>query len=173
MLEEFDPMSIEDEGLRQIFICLLNLVENLQAKVAEQAAEIQRLRDENNRLKGEQGKPKIQPNKPKTDLSSEKERRQSKPHHKSSKREKISINREVTLKVDGSQLPEDAQFKGYEEVVIQDIVFRTDNIKFRRENYYSPREVNAPILPPFQQVTEASLDQQSRHGCFPCTSVAG
>src|SRR5215469_3529596 len=108
MLEEFDPTSIEDEGLRQIFISLLNLVENLQAKVGEQAAEIQRLRDENNRLKGEQGKPKIQPNKSKTDLSSEKERRQSKPHHKSSKQDKIATDREVTLKVERSRLPEDA-----------------------------------------------------------------
>ena len=79
MLEEFDPSTIEDEGLRQIVIYLMNLVENLSAKVAEQAEEIQRLRDENNRLKGEQGKPKIKPNKAKADLSSEKERRKSKP----------------------------------------------------------------------------------------------
>lgn len=62
---------------------------------------------------GEQGKPKIAANKPSQDLSSEKERRQSKPHEKSSKQGKIPINREVTLKMDGSQLPEDAQFKGY------------------------------------------------------------
>jgi hypothetical protein len=59
MLEEFDPKSIEDEGLRQVFISLMNVVETLSAKVAEQAEEIQRLRDEVSRLKGEQGKPKI------------------------------------------------------------------------------------------------------------------
>jgi hypothetical protein len=51
MLEEFDPKSIEDEGLRQIFIGLINLVENLQAKLAEKDEEIQRLRDEVNRRK--------------------------------------------------------------------------------------------------------------------------
>ena len=147
MLEEFDPTSIEDESLRQIFISLLNLVENLQAKVAEQATEIQRLRDENNRLKGEQGKPRILANKPRTDLSSEKERRQSKSHHKTSKQGKVPIDREVTLKVDGSQLPEDAQFKGYEEVVIQDIAFHTDNIKFRREKYYSPSQKCSYLAP--------------------------
>ena len=59
MLEEFDPNSIEDERLRQVFISLMNLVETLSAKVAEQAEEIQRWRDEVNRLKGEQVKPKI------------------------------------------------------------------------------------------------------------------
>jgi hypothetical protein len=113
MLEEFDPKSIEDEGLRQIFIVLINLVENLQAKLAEKDEEIQRLRDEVNRLKGEQGKPKIKANKQAPDLSSEKERRQSKPHHKSSKQAHIQIDREVVLKVDQEQLPADAQFKGY------------------------------------------------------------
>ena len=64
---------------------LMNLVENLHAKVQEQAEEMQRLRDENNRLKGEQGKPDIKPNKPARHLSSEKERRESKPYHQASK----------------------------------------------------------------------------------------
>ena len=147
MLEAFDPSSIEDEGLRQIFISLLNLVENLQDKVTEQAQEIQRLRDENNRLKGEQGKPRILPNKPTTDLSSEKERRQSKPRTSRSKQDKIATDREVTLKVERSQLPQDAQFKGYEEVVIQDIAFHRDNIKFRRETYYSPSQKRSYLAP--------------------------
>ena len=79
MLENFDPTTIEDEGLRQVFITLMNLVENLSTKVQEQAEEIQRLRDENNRLKGEQGKPKIKPTQTQhLALSSEKERRESK-----------------------------------------------------------------------------------------------
>ena len=138
MLEGFDPSTIEDEGLRQVVIALMNLVESLSAKVAEQAEEIQRLRDEINRLKGEQGKPKIRGNNPAPDLSSRKERRESKPHHKSSKQDKIKIDREEMLQVDRSQLPEDAQFKGYQDVVVQDIVFRTDNVLFRKEKYYSP-----------------------------------
>ena len=52
MVEDFDPTTIEDERLRQVFITLMNLVESLSAKVTEQADEIQRLRDEINRLKG-------------------------------------------------------------------------------------------------------------------------
>jgi hypothetical protein len=147
MLEEFDPMSIEDEGLRQIVISLLNLVENLQAKVAEQAAEIQRLCDENNRLKGEQGKPNIRPNKPKTDLSSEKERRQSKPRNKQSKRDHIPIDRSQDLKVDKTLLPPDAVFKGYEQIIIQDVKFQTDNVCFRREKYYSKSQQRTYLAP--------------------------
>src|SRR5438876_11849518 len=123
MLEEFDPSTIEDEGLRQIVIYLMNLVENLSAKVAEQAEEIQRLRDENNRLKGEQGKPKIKPNTARADLSSEKERRQSKPHHKATKQAHIPIDREVVVQVDQERLPVDAVVKVYEEGVVQDLEF--------------------------------------------------
>jgi hypothetical protein len=53
MRENIDPNTIEDEGVRQIVITLMNLVETLSAKVAEQAEEIRRLRDEIRRLKGE------------------------------------------------------------------------------------------------------------------------
>ncbi len=140
MLEEFDPTTIADEALRQVVISLMNLVETLSATVQEQAEEIQRLRDENNRLKGEQGKPTIKPNKPAAQLSSEKERRQSKPHHKASKQAGIRIDRVEVVTVDQQRLPHDAEFKGYEEVIVQDIDFRTDNIRFRKEKYYSPSQ---------------------------------
>ncbi|NEQ78564.1 MAG: transposase [Okeania sp. SIO2C9] len=36
-------------------------------------------------------------------------------------------------------LPIDAQFKGYEEVIIQDITLATDNVLFLKEKYYSPQ----------------------------------
>src|SRR5262249_7527918 len=49
--------------------------------------------------------------------------------------------------VERSQLPEDAQFKGDEEVVIQDIAFHTDTIKFRRETYYSKSQKRSYLAP--------------------------
>lgn len=147
MVEELDPTTIEDEDLRQKVVDLMNVVDKQDDSIEELSAEVQRLRDEISRLKGEQGKPKIAANKPAPDLSSQKERRESKSHHKRSKRDQIQIDREVTLKVDGSQLPEDAQFKGYEEVVIQDLAFHTDNIKFRREKYYSPSHKRSYLAP--------------------------
>jgi hypothetical protein len=138
MLENFDPNTIADEAVRQIVLYLMNRVENLEAKVQEQAEEIQRLDDENNRLKGEQGKPKIKANQSASPRSSEKERRESKPRHKESKQAKIRIDRVEVLQVERQRLPPDAQFKGYEEVIVQDVEFRTENIQFRKEKYYSP-----------------------------------
>src|SRR6266496_1648833 len=92
-IEDFDPTTIEDERLRQMFISLMNLVEQLSVKVAQQAEEIQRLRDENNRLKGEQGKPKIKPN------------------NKANKQAQIRIDRVEVVEVEKEHLPADAQGK--------------------------------------------------------------
>jgi Transposase IS66 family len=151
MVEDFDPTTIEDEGLRQVVISLMNLVEQLSVKVAQQAEEIQRLRDENNRLKGEQGKPKILPNTTaNTALSSEKERRVSKPHHKTNKHAQIKIDRVEVVKVEKEHLPADVQFKGYQDVIVQDLAFHTENVRFRKEKYYSPSQKRTYLgsLPP-------------------------
>lgn len=136
-VEEFDPSTIEDETVRHVVIWLMNQVETLSAQLQAKDAIIQQLRDELNRLKGEQGKPKIRGNTKASDLSSEHERRESKPRSQEGKRDRIKIDREVVLPVDRSQLPEDAVFKGYQEVVIQDIIIHTDNVLFRKEKYYS------------------------------------
>lgn len=153
MLSGFNPQMIQDlEGARQAIVELLNLVEELKSENQALREEVQRLRDENNRLKGEQGKPDIKPSRPKQgqgDHSSEKERRRSKKWRKRRKIERIDIDRTEKLPVDRSQLPDDAEFKGYEEVVVQDISISTDNVRFVKEKYYSPsqRQVYLAAMP--------------------------
>lgn len=44
------------------------------------------------------------------------------------------------LEVEADLLPEDAEFKGYEEVIVQDLKIETDNVRFRKKKYYSPSE---------------------------------
>lgn len=133
--------NIKDEKVKETIYYLFNLIEELSKSNREKDKEIQRLRDENNRLKGEQGKPTIKPNvKPgkKVDISSEKERCIEKnAHKKRSKNDKIKITREVICEIDKEQLPEDAQFTGYGNVIVQDLEIKPDNIKFRKETYYS------------------------------------
>ena len=141
LLQSIDPQQIADEGVRQTVEVLLNLIEQLNSKVKKLEEENQKLRDENNRLKGEQGKPDIKANKKKgfkKNHSSEKERKISKEHSKTSKNETIKIDREEIVVYPQEELPADAYFKGYEEVVVQDIVLKTDNILFRKQKYYSP-----------------------------------
>ncbi len=128
----------------QMVELLLNLIEELNAKVIELSAENQRLKDEINRLKKEQGKPDIKAKKPrgldKKNYSSEKERKIPKKHSKGPKKENIKIDRQKIAKYPQDQLPADAVFKGYEEVIVQDIKLCTDNILFHKEKYYSPSE---------------------------------
>jgi regulator of replication initiation timing len=140
MLTDFDPNEIQDDNARQAIIWLLNLVEELKSENGALREEVQQLRDENNRLKGEQGQPEVKPNKvkKKQDHSSEKERRRPKRWRKGSKVDEIEIDREEKLVVDRQALPTDAQFKGYEPVVVQDINIKTDNVRFWKEKYYAP-----------------------------------
>jgi len=140
MFTGFDPNQIEDNNARQAIIQLLNLVEELKRENAVLREEVQRLRDENNRLKGEQGQPDVKRNKAtkNQDHSSEKERHRPKQWRKGSKVDKVKIDREEQLVVDKQVLPADAQFKGYEPVVVQDIAIKTDNVRFWKEKYYAP-----------------------------------
>jgi len=152
MLDDLDLNAIQDENARELIRRLLNLIEQLSADLREAQAENQRLRDENNRLKGEQGKPKVKPNTPKAppvDHSSEKERRRPRQRHKSSKKAVIEVNREQVVEVDPARLPADAEFKGYEDVVVQDLLLKTDNVCFHKQKYYalSTRQTYLAQLP--------------------------
>ena len=153
MLEDLDLHSIADEQARELVRRLLNVLEDVRADLRAAQADIQRLRNEINRLKGEQGQPAIKPNTPQPppkDLSSEQERRTPKAWSKGRKTDCIPIDREHVVAVDPADLPPDAVFKGYEDVVVQDVLFRTDNVLFRKEKFSSPSQHTTYVaaLPP-------------------------
>lgn len=140
MLEDLDLRGIQEENARKLVKILLNQIEELSVSLRDARAVIQQQRDEINRLKGEQGKPEIKANvtQPAAKHSSEKERRKPRVRHKKSKKASIVVHREEIVRVNRESLPADATFKGYEEVVIQDILLSADNVRFRKEKYYSP-----------------------------------
>jgi len=144
MLSGFNPEQINDiEGARRALREILNLVEELKQGNQALREEVQRLRDENNRLKGEQGKPEIKGNKgdeKRAAYASEKARREPKVRQKGTKNEWIKIDRTEKVCVNRAELPGDAEFKGYEPVVVQDIEIKTANVRFEKEKYYSPSQ---------------------------------
>jgi Transposase IS66 family len=143
MFEDLDLSSIADERARQLVQQLLNVLEDVMADLRAAQAENQRLRDELNRLKGEQGAPAIKANTPQPppkDHSSEQERRKPKTWSKGRKTDRIAIDREQVVQVDPTRLRSEAVFKGYEDVVVQDVIFRTDNVLFHKETFYSPSQ---------------------------------
>jgi hypothetical protein len=156
-LPVIDLDQIADAGARRAICGLLNLVEALMTENRTLRAEVQRLRDENNRLKGEQGQPTMKANTQSTapagDHSSERERRRPTPRQVSGKLQQMTIDRTEVLPVDPALLPPDAECTGHESVVVQDVVFRTDNVLFQKEKWYSPaagKSYLAPLPPGYE-----------------------
>ena len=136
-------------------ICkLFNLVETLYQENQDLKRQNQELRDEINRLKGEQGKPTIRPRKGSSkNCSSEKERKHTQDRKKGTKKDRIQTRERRVCHVDKTILPKDAQFKGYDPVVVQDIKFEAFNTLFLKEKYYSPslkKTYLAPLPPGYE-----------------------
>lgn len=138
------PDELEDQELSESFHLLLQIIEHLREENEKLKAENQKLRDEISLLKGEQGKPTIRGGGKKAkDISSEKDRkkRRKKEKRKSkAKNHKIKIDRIEKCKVNRDELPEDAEFKGYQSVIVQEILITTDNVEYKKEVFYSPSQ---------------------------------
>jgi hypothetical protein len=158
LLTTINLEAIPDAGARQAIRGLLNLIEELAAENRALRGEVQQLRDEIRRLQGEQGKPDIKANTPKPPsppgnsgtYSSERERRTPQRWTKRPRNDTLHIDREEVLGLDPATLaalPADAEFKGYQDVVVQDIVFTTDTVRFRKATYYSPGEARTYVAP--------------------------
>jgi hypothetical protein len=139
ILRNVDIARIQDERSRECIRLLLNLIESLTVDLRKSQAENLYLREQLNRRKGGAGKP----DQPKDTAgpkpqSSEKERAETRQRTRRGKLERVRIDREEVLRLDRTSLPPDAQFKGYDDVVVQELRIGTDNVKFRKEKYYAP-----------------------------------
>ena len=133
----------DNKKLSAVLPILFQLIERLNQENEKFKIENQKLRDEISLLKGEQGKPKIRGKKPGKDISSEdqrKKREKKKKKKSKGKKHKIKIDRIDVCKVDQSKLPQDVVFKGYESVIIQEILIKTDNVEYKKEVFYSATE---------------------------------
>lgn len=127
------------EELREVCYLLLNIVEELTESNRKLTTEVQSLRDEVNRLKGEKAKPTFKAKQQTEDHSSEGERNpKSTPKKRPPKKKLIEITRQEICLVDPALLPADAVFKGYQSIIVQDIIIKADNIEFKKEVFYSP-----------------------------------
>ncbi len=131
-----DKINYEDKDeVKAIIVALLNTVEQLVQENIKLREEVQQLKDEISELKGEKGKPKIKPNVPSRGTANPLAK--SKGWSKGSKKDKVKVDREVRISVQG-QLPSDARLLCYRKVVIQDVILKTDNVAYLLERYYSP-----------------------------------
>jgi len=133
--------KIQNNSDTDTILTLAGIIESQRSEIEILKRTVQELRDEVNRLKGEQGKPNILGNKGKTvDISSEQERKPSPSPRKGrgEKNSKIAITRTIEVPIPKEELPDDAIFKGYETVIVQNLRIVPDNIAYKIETYYSP-----------------------------------
>ena len=115
------------------------LVTTLLEVIQIKNEQIQALKDEVAVLKGEKPKPKIKPSKLETDseeddiTTSNKKRPGS---SKKSKKGKIKIHK--TKKIKAKNVPEGSTRKGYEDFIVQGLVIKARNIRYRRERWLTP-----------------------------------
>jgi len=125
------------------------LVESLLRLIAQQQAEIDRLRAEIARLKGLPPRPTIRPstlNASHPDPAHKKRRRGKRPGSaKRHKTRELTIHETIPLTVEG--LPEGTQPNGYEDFVVEDLRIEAHNICYRRIRYRLPDggHVTAPL----------------------------
>jgi len=132
-----------DPPTAEVLRRLLNHIELLTAELNDLRAENQRLRDEIARLKGEQGKPTIQANSAPKPGTAPEPRQPSRSRSGAAsgtappRKERIKIDREHVITLDRSRLPADVEHRGYRDVVVQNLLFQTDTVRYRLERLYA------------------------------------
>ena len=65
----------------------------------------------------------------------------------------VTVDRRQRCPVDPESLPQNAEYNGTETVVVQDVIFRRDNVAFEREKYPSPslgKVIYGPLPPDYK-----------------------
>ena len=117
------------------------LVQRLLEIIHQQAELLQQLRDEIAILKGLKPKPKIAPSPleapPSAQPAPPEASNQKRPGSaKRAKTAQLTIHEEVIVKP--QQLPPGSLFKGYEDFVVQEIILKPHNVRYRRERWVTP-----------------------------------
>ena len=137
-IKNIDPSKItEDAAVQNLLVTCMNLIESQSSIIANQAKEIQELKDEINRMKGEHGS--LPPRQNRKIHAGQKTKIKAKRPVKSkkSKKAKLVIDQVIDCEIDKSVLPSDAVLHRYDKLIQQDLVFKRHNTLFRVPVYYS------------------------------------
>jgi hypothetical protein len=103
-----------------------------------QQEQIQQLKDEIARLKNQKPKPNIKPSKLEKPKSKKNQKGKKRPgSKKKAKTRSLEIHEVKPIRPD--PLPEGSEFKDYQDYVVQDIVLKNHNIRYRLERWTTPQ----------------------------------
>jgi hypothetical protein len=137
----FSDRSLEE--LRELVAELVGEVRELRAENAalrEQLAaltiENKSLKDEIARLKGLPPRPPLKPPRPSgMETASKPKSGKGKRRRRGAKRDGDRVNREVIVK---AEAPLGSRFKGYETILVRDLVLSAEVVRYRRERWLTP-----------------------------------
>jgi hypothetical protein len=136
--EHNSPQPLQIAGIEISVAEQTPLVLALLAVIQRQEREIQDLRDEIHRLKGTTQRPKIEPSRllkpPPTGKADPKTKRPGSAKRQKTKHLKIDDTKPLYL----DDLPDGSRLEGYRDFVVQDLVVKTNNVRYRRAVYRLP-----------------------------------
>jgi len=127
--------NISEDEKSPLVVQLLALIEQQASIVQQQAEQIQLLRDEIARLKGQNPKPKIRPSS--LEKKKKSKSKKSKGKRPGSKKRKKTAQLQIheTIPIPLENIPEGAEFKGYNPFVVQGLKIKLHNTKYLLETY--------------------------------------
>ena len=141
-IKDIDPDKLPDSEVRPVLVLVLNVLERVLSVLDEANKKVEILEDEIRRLKGGNSRPQIKGKaKQSGNISSGGKELGLKEEGASEKEDKsliVEIDEEIKVRIDKSQLPPDAVFKGYSPYTQQDIEIKRRNRLFLFETWYSP-----------------------------------
>jgi hypothetical protein len=144
MKHRFLMPPIPESERTPLVIALLGVIEGLAERVQKQEEEIALLKDEIRVLKGGKKRPHFKPSKMDEQTEeirrgegSEKDQRRA-GSDKRSKTAELVIHDEQILQPT-RRIPKGSRFKGYRDIVIQDLVIRAHNTRYRLARWLTPK----------------------------------
>lgn len=137
---KFQLPDIPEQEQPPVVKGLLGIIEQLIVQNQKQQEEIDALKDEVRVLKGEKKRPKFKPSKlddstNDSDTDTEDDNNKKK---KKTRRNKKHLTIHTEKVIEPNNLPEGSTFKGYQDFIVQELVIRNENIRYRLERWLTP-----------------------------------
>lgn len=144
MTRQFLLPDIPEAEKTPLVVLLLGIIEQQNIVIQELEARITVLESELKKLKGQNQRPKISPSKmdkgdpddQNGDADHDHDKKLNKNHKHRSKIKDLPIDEEVI--VFAESVPEGAQFKGYADFIVQDLIIRKKTTKYRLARWILP-----------------------------------